>query len=279
MTERDDDLIQPVAPQERCSHNTSSTPEQNAQAVLSVTGLTKRYGKTRAVDDVDLDIRPGEFVVLLGPNGAGKTTLFQILTGLFVADAGHAMVMGHDIRRQAVWALSSVGVVFQQPTIDLDMTVVRNLRFHARLHGLSHTVSERRIDEMLALVGLEKHARQCARTLSGGNRRRVELARALLHEPALLLMDEPTVGLDPDSRRDLTARVRELCRQRGLAVLWATHLVDEAEVADRVVVMQNGKVIAAAHPERLVDEASAVTLADAFHSLTGREAVMRGTTA
>lgn len=246
--------------------------DPQASSVLSVTGLTKSYGKTRAVDDVHLTIKPGEFVALLGPNGAGKSTLFQMLTGLFVPDGGRAVVAGHDIRHRAVKALSHLGVVFQQPTIDMDTTVLRNLRFHARLHGLSRSVREHRIEEVLSLVGLERKATAVVRTLSGGNRRRVELARALLHEPALLLMDEPTVGLDPASRRDLIEQVHKLCRERDLGLLWATHLVDEADNADRVLVMQDGRVVAAAHPEQIVAETQTRSLTDAFHALTGKPA-------
>jgi ABC-2 type transport system ATP-binding protein len=191
------------------------------EAILRVRGLIKRYGKLRAVDALDIDIAAGEFVALLGPNGAGRTTLFQMLTGLFTPDAGTATIAGHDIRRDTTAALAAIGVVFQQPTIDLEMSVARNLRFHAKLHGLARPVREARILDALTTMNLSEQSRQRVRTLSGGNRRRVELARALLHEPRLLLMDEASVGLDPASRRDLLGRVEGLRRERGLAVFAA----------------------------------------------------------
>lgn len=238
---------------------------------LIVEGVSKSYGSLRALDDVSLAVDRGEFVVLLGPNGAGKSTLFQLLTGLFVPDAGDIEVAGFDMRRQARSALAHLGVVFQQATLDLDLSVIANLRFHARLHGMGR-VTRRRIDEELTRIGQTERAKDSVRTLSGGNRRKVELARSLLHEPSLLLMDEPTVGLDPASRRMLGDYVHELCRERGVGVLWATHLVDEAESADRVVVLHKGHRIADAAPARLRAQNNAVSLGDAFLTLTGEVA-------
>ena len=195
--------------------------------------------------------------------------MFQILSGLFVPDGGTVRIGGRDIRRNAVPALAGLGIVFQQPTLDLDLTVRGNLRFHARLHGLSRRVAGQRIDAELARVGIPDSIDATARTLSGGNRRRVELARALLHRPGLLIMDEPTVGLDPASRRDLGRHVRRLCAEEGLGVLWATHLVDEAEPADRVIVLDRGRVLRDGTPAGLVDGTGAGSLADAFLALTG----------
>ncbi len=238
-------------------------------AVLEIADLTKRYGKLTALDAVSLTVSAGEFVALLGPNGAGKSTLFQILSGLFVPDAGSVRVGGRDIRRDAVPALAGLGIVFQQPTLDLDLTVRGNLRFHARLHGLSRRDTRERIAEELGRLDLADRVDDTARTLSGGNRRRVELARALLHRPTILLMDEPTVGLDPASRRDLGLHVRRLCAEQGLGVLWATHLVDEAEQADRVVVLDRGHVLQDGEPADLLRKTETATLADAFLALTG----------
>jgi ABC-2 type transport system ATP-binding protein len=233
--------------------------EQTAPArVLEVRGVSKAYGKTRALSGIELSVDAGEFVALLGPNGAGKSTLFQLLTGLSAADAGEIAVAGVDLRQDPAGALARIGVVFQQPALDLDLTVWGNLQFHARLHGCRN--ARRRIDEMLAQVGLTEHGRKRARTLSGGNRRRVELARALLHRPPLLLVDEPTVGLDPASRQQLLAHVRELCREQGVGVLWATHLVDEAEDADRIIILDRGKKVAEGAPrELLVDGNTSLT--------------------
>ncbi len=238
--------------------------------LLQVDGASKSYGSRKALDGVSLAVDAGEFVALLGPNGAGKTTLFQLLTGLFVADGGRITVGGQDIRRSAVAVLATLGVVFQQPTLDLDLTVRGNLRFHARLHGLGGRRARTRIEEELARLGLAAEADRLCRTLSGGNRRKVELARALLHDPRLLLMDEPTVGLDPASRRSLLDYVHAQCRERGLGVLWATHLVDEAEGADRVLVLHQGRLLSEGTPAELTEKTGKATVADAFIELTGK---------
>jgi ABC-2 type transport system ATP-binding protein len=242
----------------------------SAGSLLQVDGATKSYGSRKALDGVSLTVDAGEFVALLGPNGAGKTTLFQLLTGLFVADGGRIVVGGQDIRRSAVAVLATLGVVFQQPTLDLDLTVRGNLRFHARLHGLGGRRARSRIEDELGRVGLAADGDRLCRTLSGGNRRKVELARALLHEPRLLLMDEPTVGLDPASRRSLLDYVHSRCRERALGVLWATHLVDEAEGADRVLVLHQGRLLSEGTPTQLTEKTGKATVADAFLELTGK---------
>ena len=218
---------------------------------LLLDNVVKTYGATRAVDGVSLRAMAGDFVALLGPNGAGKTTLFQLLSGLFVPDSGRIAVMGHDMRRDPVPALAQLGIVFQQPTLDLELTVMGNLLFHAGLHGIPRAVAKARIEKELARLGLAADAHRKTAQLSGGNRRRVELARALLHEPRLLLMDEPTVGLDPASRGDLLKLILELRAERSVAVLWATHLCDEVTDADRVVVLHRGKVLADTTPAGL----------------------------
>ena len=238
------------------------------EVLLEARGVRKAYGARPALKGVDLAVRAGEFVALLGPNGAGKSTLFQLLTGLFDADAGELRVCGEDMRRTPVRALGRIGVVFQQMTLDLDLSVEANLVFHARLHGIGGAESRARIADVLARVGLAERRADRVRELSGGNRRKVELARALLHRPAVLLMDEATVGLDPASRRHLLDEVLAL-RAAGVGVLWATHLVDEAEVADRVLVLHRGELLAAGRPAELTRAAGCAHLADAFLKLTG----------
>ena len=254
----------------------SDPVQAKATAALKVTDVVKSYGPRKALDRVSLQVQTGEFVALLGPNGAGKTTLFQLLSGLFVADQGRIEVLGHDIRRRPTAALAGIGVVFQQPTLDLDLSVVANLKFHARLHGMAGRRSAERIEQELARLDLGERRNDPARALSGGNRRKVELARALLHEPAVLLMDEATVGLDPASRHQLLEYVRSLCQERGVGVLWATHLVDEAEPADRVVVLHQGKVLYQGKPDELVAQRGADSLAAAFLEMTGSRANARG---
>jgi len=240
-----------------------------AEAVLNINDLVKSYGLVKALDGVSFQVKAGEFFALLGPNGAGKTTLFQLLTGLFVADEGKILVMGKDIRDHAVKVLANIGVVFQQSTLDLDLTVKANLIFHARLHGMKGTKARERIAEELERLGLLDSADQVCRSLSGGNRRKVELARALLHQPRILLMDEATVGLDPASRQMLVDYVYELCRTRSLAVVWTTHLVDETERASQVLVLHKGYVLMQGTPAELLAHTGKQKMVEAFLSLTG----------
>jgi ABC-2 type transport system ATP-binding protein len=231
---------------------------------LRVDGLTKRYGERVALDGLTLVLQAGTFATLLGPNGAGKSTLFQLLTGLFVPDAGHIQVAGHSMQRAATKALRDIGVVFQQMSLDLDLSVRANLAFHADLHGLARADARLRISQGSQAAGLGDDLERPVRELSGGNRRKVELVRALLHRPALLLMDEPTVGLDPKSRRDLMATVRADVAARATAVLWATHLVEEAVGADRVIVLHKGKLLADGTPDEVTRALGGGTLEEAF---------------
>lgn len=244
-----------------------ATDERAPALVLN--NVVKTYGAIRAVDGVSFTASAGEFIALLGPNGAGKSTLFQLLSGLFVPDSGRIEVMGHDMLRDPVPALAMLGIVFQQPTLDLELSVTGNLLFHAGLHGIPRAVAKPRIELELARLGLAERAHDKAGQLSGGNRRRVELARALLHEPRVLLMDEATVGLDPASRSDLLKLILSLRTERSVAVLWATHLCDEVTNADRVVVLHRGKVLADTTPKELVVRAGAATIEQAFLAMTG----------
>ena len=210
--------------------------------LLNAENLHKSYGKTHALQGVSLQLRAGEMVALLGPNGAGKSTLLQLLTGLFSPDQGRIEVLGHDLRQHASRALAGLGVVFQQSALDLDLTVRANLLFHTDLHGLPRAVARERIQDGLALMGLTEQIDAVTRGLSGGTRRKVELVRALLHQPRVLLMDEATVGLDPASRQQLLTAVRSLTAQRQVGVLWATHLIEEIKVADRLLLLHRGAV-------------------------------------
>jgi ABC-2 type transport system ATP-binding protein len=237
--------------------------------MLQVQSLTKRYGARVALDNLSLAIEPGQFVALLGPNGAGKSTLFQVLTGLFVADAGEVSVAGLSLRHAAVRALKHIGVVFQQMSLDLDLSVRRNLQFHADLHGLPAALARTRIEQGCAAAGLGEELARTVRELSGGNRRKVELVRALLHRPALLLMDEATVGLDPKSRRALISALHDDVAQRQSSVLWATHLVEEAEGADRVLVLHKGKLLADGTPAAVAAALGGSSLEDGFIRNTG----------
>ncbi len=250
----------------------ADAPPDAPVPALRIDGLVKRYGARTALDGLTLRLPPRQFVALLGPNGAGKSTLFQLLTGLFAADAGDVQVTGLALRRQPARALRAIGVVFQQPSLDLDLSVGRNLGFHAALQGLPGATAHARIAAGLDAVGLGADRDRPVRELSGGNRRKVELVRALLHRPAVLLMDEPTVGLDPKSRRDLLAAIRADIAARGTLVLWATHLVEEAAGADRVLVLHQGRLLADGTPAEVSAALGGPGLEEAFIRATAAPA-------
>ncbi len=231
-------------------------------------GLTHRFGNRTVLDQVGFSLHSGDFTVLLGQNGAGKTTLFALITRLYHAHHGRIAVFGKPFTADASAALARMGVVFQQPTLDLDLTVRQNLAYHAALHGLSRAVAAPRIRDELARVSLSERMDDRVRLLSGGQKRRVELARALLHEPALLLLDEPTAGLDMESRSFLLQHVRGLCRDRGLAVLWATHLIDEAGEGAKVIVLHHGRILAHGGVTEVLAQTGAAELRAAFEQLT-----------
>jgi len=235
--------------------------------VLNLKHVDKSYGKLKALNDVSFE-HEGGFYALLGQNGAGKSTLFQLLTGLFVPDRGEISIAGKSLRTQMVEVLADIGIVFQQPSLDLDMSVAANLKFHGRLRGMSTAFMRQRIEEELDRIGLIEEINRPCRALSGGNRRKVELARALMSEPRLLLMDEATVGLDPASRDSLVKYVYQLCEEKSMAALWATHLVDEAENADKVLILHHGELRASGTAEELITMTSQSSLLDAFLSLS-----------
>jgi len=213
------------------------------EAALQVAGLSHRWGAKTALDGVSFSLPPGRFCALLGPNGAGKSTLMAVLTGLIRPRPGVVRVAGVDMGQTPRKALAGIGVVFQQPTHDLDRSVAANLRYFAALQGLSRPEAEARIEEALARLGMEERAGEKVGKLNGGHRRRMEIARALIHRPRLLLLDEPTVGLDAPARAAITAHVHDLAAS-GITVLWATHLVDELRDSDEMVLLHQGRVAA-----------------------------------
>ncbi|ABG30810.1 ABC transporter ATP-binding protein [Roseobacter denitrificans] len=209
---------------------------------LSVQGINFNYGAKTALDDVSFTVAPGQFCALLGPNGAGKSTLISLLTRLLVAPEGDISIAGHDLRATPRRALAQLGVVFQQPTLDLNLTVRQNMSYFAALHGLPRAEVPGRIDQALDRLDMRARGDEKVHALNGGHRRRMELARALLHEPAVLLLDEPTVGLDAAARQNITEHVHDLADQ-GLCVLWTTHLTDEVRDSDALLVLHKGKII------------------------------------
>ena len=243
----------------------------SAAPALDATQVAHRFGSRQALADVSLSVPQGRFVALLGPNGAGKTTLFSIVTRLHVSSTGSVRIFGHDLRRASSLALAELGVVFQSRTLDQDLSLRQNLAYHAALHGLAGPEVRARITGLLTRADLADRIDDKVRTLSGGQARRVEIARALVHRPRLLLLDEPTVGLDRTSRADIVVLVRELVADEGLSVLWATHIFDEIEPDDDVYVLHRGKIVAQGDSRSVMASASgARSLEDAYRILTAK---------
>ena len=239
---------------------------------LSVEHVSHAYGARLALDDVSFTVKPGSFSVLLGLNGAGKSTLFSVVTHLYAPKAGVVRIFGHDVARESGPALSRLGVVFQSRTLDPDLSVEQNLAYHAALQGMTGADRRARQKILLERVGLSDRLRDKARHLSGGQARRIEIARALLHRPKLILLDEPTAGLDIKARADVLAIVRELAADEGVGVLWTTHLVDEIRDEDHVIVLHKGRVRADATSGELIAQAGVAGVGDAFTRLTGARA-------
>jgi len=235
---------------------------------LEVSMVSHSYGQKKALDDVSFSIPAGRFTVLLGLNGAGKTTLFSLISHLYDTRQGAIRVFGQDIRRAPGEALRRLGIVFQARTLDLDLSVSQNLAYHASLHGIGRREAMVRIRELLAQVDMADRLHDKARNLSGGQMRRVEIVRALLHRPSLLLLDEATVGLDIRSRSDILATIRALVAETGLSVLWATHLIDEVDETDDVVILDKGQVLVAGTVADVVRQAGARDIGGAFAGLT-----------
>lgn len=235
---------------------------------LSVSGLEFRFGPKQALENVSFEVPAGTFCALLGPNGAGKSTLVSLLTRLLVSPDGAIHIAGYDLQRKPRAALAALGVVFQQPTLDLNLTVWQNLSYFAALHGLPRNIVSQRIDAALERLDMRERAHEKARDLNGGHRRRMELARALLHEPKVLLLDEPTVGLDAAARAAITAHVHDLADQ-GLCVLWTTHLTDEVRDSDHLLVLHQGAILADSQAGAIRGTSS---LSDWFLSHTGAAA-------
>jgi ABC-2 type transport system ATP-binding protein len=224
------------------------------EPIVQIEHLNHSYGERPALSDLSLSVQRGEIFGFLGPNGSGKTTLFRILSTLLPVRSGSVKILGMDLTTQREEIRRQIGVVFQSPSLDKQLTAEENLRHQGHLYGLSGAELERRIDEMLARVGLSERPREYVSTFSGGMRRRVELAKGLLHRPHLLLLDEPSTGLDPGARIDLWKYLREIRDKDGVTVMVTTHLMDEAEHCNRLAIMDCGKLIACDSPAALKDQ-------------------------
>ena len=242
---------------------------ENVGPALEVADLGFSYGGAPALRDVTFAVRRGEFKILLGPNGAGKTTLFSLITRLYQSPSGGIRIDGQDLKANPRRALARMGVVFQQSTLDLDLTVRQNLLYHAALHGLGRRRALARIEVELDRLGMPERVGEKVRKLNSGHRRRVEVARALLHEPELLLLDEPTVGLDVPTRRDIVEHVHALSSGSGVAVLWATHLIDEVAEDDSVIVLHRGQIRADGRAPDVASSLGAQGIGEVFDKLTG----------
>ena len=236
---------------------------------LAIDRVSYRYGARVALNDISLTVRQSSFTVLLGLNGAGKSTLFSLITRLYAIRSGQIRIFGHDVANEPGAALSKLGVVFQSRALDIDISVRQNLLYHAALHGIASKRADELIAEVLDRVNMADRRADRVGNLSIGQMRRIEIARALLHQPRLLLLDEPTVGLDIKARADILDHVHRLSMEEGIGVLWATHLIDEAGAGDDMVVLHKGSVLAHGTVGDVVSQTGGADLRDAFNRLTG----------
>jgi ABC-2 type transport system ATP-binding protein len=244
-------------------------PSEPAQTpALEIDRVSHRYGTRVALKDVSLAVQQSSFTVLLGLNGAGKSTLFSLITRLYAIRSGQIRIFGHDVAKEPGAALSMLGVVFQSRALDIDISVRQNLMYHAALHGIASKRAGELIAQVLDRVAMADRSTDRVGNLSIGQMRRIEIARALLHQPRLLLLDEPTVGLDIKARADILSHVRRLSEVEGIGVLWATHLIDEAGAGDDVVVLHKGSVLAHGNLGDVIGKSGSADLRDAFNRLT-----------
>ena len=239
---------------------------KSVASVISVENLVHRYEHRTALNGITFDVRPAELFGLLGPNGSGKTTLFRILSTLMIPSAGRAVVMGCDAAQDPAILRRQIGVVFQAQSVDLKLTAYENLWHQGHLYGLSGSALKRRMEEILARVGLADRAQERVETFSGGMQRRIELGKGLLHHPGVLLLDEPTTGLDPGARRDLWQYLQILRDEEHVSVLVTTHLMEEAERCDRLAILNEGNLVALGTPAELKSEIGGdIIMLDAAH--------------
>jgi ABC-2 type transport system ATP-binding protein len=239
--------------------------------IITVQNVTKSFGKVIAVDDVSFNVTEGEIFGFLGPNGAGKSTTIKMLTTLLKPTSGTMELAGHNVMKEQDAARKIFGIVFQDPSLDGDLTAIENLQLHAVLYGLDKKSAQARMQELLTLVELWDRKDSMVKTFSGGMKRRLEIARGLLHHPKILFLDEPTLGLDAQTRNLLWDYIRKLNKQEGMTIFFTTHYLQEAEaVADRITIIDHGKIVASGTAEVLKQQTGADSLEKAYLQLTGK---------
>jgi ABC-2 type transport system ATP-binding protein len=238
--------------------------------MISVSNLTKKFGSFTAVDDVSFEVKKGEIFAFLGPNGAGKSTTIKILTTLLSPASGKIIVNGFDVSKDKDKARKSFGIVFQDPSLDDDMTAYENMQLHAVLYSVPSKELDQRIKDLLSFVELIDRKDNLVKTFSGGMKRRLEIARGLLHHPKILFLDEPTLGLDPQTRNHMWQYVQNLSKNEGMTVFFTTHYMEEAErIAQCIAIIDHGKIIATGSSEELKSQTKTNSLEEAFLKLTG----------
>src|SRR3989344_2785212 len=242
------------------------------ESIIEVKNLTKKYGDFTAVDDISFHVKRGEVFAFLGPNGAGKTTTIKMLTTLLKPTIGEVFLNGHNVIENPHETRKSFGIVFQDPSLDNELTAYENMQFHAILYGLKKEVYQKRIVDLLNLVELYDRKDSYVKNFSGGMKRRLEIARGLLHSPKVLFLDEPTIGLDPQTRNHIWAYIHNLNKQEGVTIFFTTHHMEEVErIAQRIAIIDHGKIIITGTIEEILNKAQTKNLEDAFIALTGNK--------
>ena len=249
--------------------------------IISVSGLTKKFKDFVAVDNISFTVKKGEIFAFLGPNGAGKSTTIQMLTTLLAPTNGRVMINGNDPTKNKDAVRKSFGIVFQDPSLDSDLTALENMQYHAVLYKVPKEIREKRIGELLRFVELWDRRNDMVKTFSGGMKRRLEVARGLLHHPAIMFLDEPTLGLDPQTRNHIWSYLKDISEKQKMTVFFTTHYMAEAEkVADRIAIIDHGKIVAMGSLAELEDKTKTNSLEEAFIAITGntiREEQVNGT--
>ena len=240
------------------------------RVIIEAKSVRKSFGDIKAVDDISFEVKSGEIFAFLGPNGAGKSTTIKMLTTMLRPTSGQLLLNGHDVTKDQASARKSFGIVFQDPAVEEELTAYENMLFHAVLYGVPKQEQKKRIEELMKLVDLWERRDSLVRTYSGGMRRRLEVARGLLHHPKILFLDEPTLGLDTQTRNILWDYVKKLSQNEGMTIFFTTHYLDEAEaVAERIAIIDHGKIVASGTTKQLTKQTKTKTLEQAYLKLTG----------